>query len=73
MKIDRDTPCELYSWYETRRIIAEICGVLSCIPSAPLEGCFWFQVSVVDAEGGESLGFSISSQKLHMPSTFLCF
>lgn len=47
------------------------CFVL--LPSAPLEGCFWFQVSVVDAEGGESLGFSISSQKLHMPSTFLCF
>lgn len=66
MKIDRDTPCELYSWYETRRIIAEICGVLSCIPSAPLEGCFWFQVSVVDAEGGRESGFQhLESEAAH--------
>lgn len=43
----------------------EICGVLPCIPLAPLEGCFWFQLGVVDAEGGEKVSVSVSGIGSH--------
>lgn len=74
MKIDRDTPCELYSWYETRRIIAERFVVFCLAFLRRLwRAAFGFRSVWLMLRGGESLGFSISSQKLHMPSTFLCF
>lgn len=69
MKIDRDKPCEWYSWRETRRMIAE--GelpwrfALHSLAPLPLECCFWFQ-------GRESFAFSIWSQKSHIHPTFLC-
>lgn len=73
MKIDRDTPCELYSWYETRRIIAERFVVFCLAFLRRLwRAAFGFR-SVWWMLRGERVGFSISSQKLHMPSTFLCF
>ncbi len=74
--MDRDKPRELYSWRETRRMIAK--GELPwrfALPSfgaSPLEGCFWFQLSVVDA-GGERKFSSFSVCLWLPPSLFsLC-
>lgn len=67
MKIDRDTPCELYSWYETRRIIAERFVVFCLAFLRRLwRAAFGFSVSVVDAEGGRESGFQhLESEATH--------
>lgn len=50
----------------------EIC-IAFLLALSPLEGCFWSQLSVVDAEGERKFGFSILSQKPLIPPAFLCF
>lgn len=70
MKINRDKLHELYSWGETRRVIArgELPGDFLCIPLAPLEGYFRVWLSVANPEEQRKFWFGyLESEATHTP------
>lgn len=66
MKIDRDTPCELYSWYETRRIIAERFVVFCLASFGAFGGLLLVSGQCGGCWGGRESGFQhLESEAAH--------